>query len=58
MASVLGVGAPATMGVNHRPVEQGWMPPLVGPHRRLGDASLYSSNCVGLLLIVTRTPAS
>jgi hypothetical protein len=52
-ASVLGAGAPALIGINRHPAEQGWTPPLAGPHHRLGEVSLYASNCVSLLLVAT-----
>jgi hypothetical protein len=43
-------GAPATIAASCHPVMQGWMPPLVEPHRRSGESLLYFDARLGLLL--------
>jgi hypothetical protein len=52
VVSVLGVGGPAMMVVNHRAIEQGQTPPLVGANLQQGDILLYAGSCTGLLLVI------
>jgi hypothetical protein len=58
MVNVLEAGAPAMMVVNCHPIEQGWMLPLAGPHRRPGEVLLCVGICVGPLPTVTLIPTS
>jgi hypothetical protein len=46
------------MGVNRRPAEEGWMPPLARLHHRPSEVLLRTGNCMGLLLIITLIPTS
>jgi hypothetical protein len=46
------------MVINRHPIEQGSTLPLAGLHHRLGEALLYASNHMGLLLIIMLISAS
>jgi hypothetical protein len=50
MVEVFVAGAPTAIVASCRPVVQGWMPPLVGPHHRPGKSLLCAGACLGLLL--------
>jgi hypothetical protein len=51
MASALGARVPLVD--NHHLARRGWALALIGPRHQLGEASVFISGNLGLLLIVT-----